>query len=405
MNVYDVRAEFQGGFAEKRGATRYIVVHHAAALYPQARGIDDVRSVAHYHVHAKRWAGIGYHICLAEETQGGAVARYNVSDLDLLRAHVAFRNHEAVAVSCLTDFGSQIPEDKWVTALAEVLRELKTFYPEAEVVGHKEIAYDASTSPDGKDWSTDCPGIRWAEWKAELLARVDGAFPRPAEQIVPHTALLSVPRAMPIQCARYILSRPHGEYSTYAVESIIVPAYFQVSRVAGVDSLLAIAQMIHETGNLTSWWSQRPRRNPAGIGVTGESRAGDPGDPAHWAWNEDRRVYYAGLSFDSWAEHGIPAHVGRLLAYALPKETPLEPGQRALLDYALGLRGLPDQLRGCAPTLDGLVGTWAVPGKRVIGGRVVTYADHLADVANRILAVDVELEPVHTASPLRRPPR
>ena len=42
-----------------------------------------------------------------------------------------------------------------------------------------------------------------------------------------------------------------------------------------LDPLVAVAQMVLETGNLTSFWSQTPRRNPAGIGVTGEPGAGD----------------------------------------------------------------------------------------------------------------------------------
>ncbi|MBN1484991.1 MAG: N-acetylmuramoyl-L-alanine amidase [Chloroflexia bacterium] len=386
MNVYNVQDEFQGGFADVRGATRYLVVHHAAALYPSDSGIDDVRIVASYHINGRRWPGIGYHICLAEEYQGGPIARYNVSDLNLQRAHVAWRNHEAIGICCLTDFGSKPPEEKWIAALTEVLRELKQLYPQAEIVGHRDIAYDAASSPDGKSWSTSCPGARWPEWKGELLARVAGGFPPPLERITPYTTLISQPRVTPVQCTRYILSRPHGDYSSYAVSAIIVPVYFRVGEIAGIDPLLAMAQMIHETGNLTSWWSQRPRRNPAGIGVTGASIAQDLGDPLHWAWNEDRQVYYAGLSFDSWAEYSIPAHIGRLLAYAMPLESPLTAEQQDLLDYALSVRPLPNDLRGCAPTLNGLVGTWASPGKQVIDGQVVTYADRLSDIANRILA-------------------
>jgi hypothetical protein len=159
------------------------------------------------------------------------------------------------------------------------------------------------------------------------------------------------------QCTHYLLSRPHGEYTAGDIERVIVPAYFWVCASAGVDPLLAIAQMIHETGNLTSYWSQRPRRNPAGIGVTGE-----PGK---------------GLSFASWDKDAIPAHVGRLLAYALEPRA-ANAAQAALIARALGYRPLPAAYRGVAPTLRGLNGRWAV------GAR---YADAIARVANAIRAM------------------
>jgi hypothetical protein len=112
----------------------------------------------------------------------------------------------------------------------------------------------------------------------------------------------------------------------------------QVCATAGVDPLIAVAQMCHETGNLTSWWAARPRRNPAGIGVTGE-----PG---------------AGLSFPTWARHAIPAHVGRLVAYATDPAN-RTPEQATLVKIAISYRALPSRLWGSAPTLAGLTGTWA----------------------------------------------
>lgn len=180
LPTHNVQAEFQGGFLARRKNTMRIAVHHAAALYRQAAGIEDVRAVAAYHTKTRGWPGIGYHICLAEETNGGRIARYNVSDLDLVRAHVAWWNDRAVGVSCLTNF-TGIPEQKWIDALAEVLAELQQRYPSAIIVGHKEIALGPQDSPDGKDWRTACPGPRWADWKPQLLARVDRLLaPTPA---------------------------------------------------------------------------------------------------------------------------------------------------------------------------------------------------------------------------------
>jgi hypothetical protein len=389
MNTYDVQHEFQGTFPNRRTTTRFLTVHHAAVFYRQEKGISHVRAAASHHVNVKEWPGIGYHICLAEETKGGPIARYNCSDLDTVRAHVGGRNSEALGICCLTNFSNHPPEQKWIDALAEVLRELKQRYPDAEIVGHRDIARAGN--------GTECPGNPWTQWKQALLARVEGGAasgaspgsePAPSQTVGTVTAgsaLLVTPEATPEQCSAYMLSRPTGEYNEHDVREVIVPAYFRVCEQAGINPLLAIAQMIHETGNLTSWWAGRPRRNPAGIGVTGETRSDDPGDPHAWAWNEERGVYAAGISFETWTDHAIPAHVGRLLAYTLPSTASLTNEQRRLIAYALGLRPLPEPLRGCAPTLDGLVGTWASPGRQMVEGREVTYAELVADIADRIL--------------------
>jgi hypothetical protein len=117
---------------------------------------------------------------------------------------------------------------------------------------------------------------------------------------------------------------------------MIAGDYFAESH--GLDPLVAASQMILETAHLTSFWSQPPRHNMAGIGVTGE-----PGK---------------GVSFPS-AHVGIRAQLGRLLAYALKPGTET-PGQRSLIEEALNFRPLVRPSR-VAPTLGGL----AVP----LGGR------------------------------------
>lgn len=182
--------------------------------------------------------------------------------------------------------------------------------------------------------------------------------------------ILGAPQASPEQCVRFINARPHGEYLDTDISNVIVPAYFQHCAPVGVDPVLLIAQMIHETGNLTSWWSQRPRRNPAGIGVTGRSSQDQPA--AAWAMRET--AWFEGVSFPTWKDDAIPAHVGRVLAYALIDEQATV-AQRDLIARALSYRPL-RRYRGEAPTLRGLNGRWAVPGR--------TYADKLAEIANAI---------------------
>jgi hypothetical protein len=156
---------------------------------------------------------------------------------------------------------------------------------------------------------------------------------------------------------------------------------------------MAIAQAIHETSErdpatdkwrpLSSWWAQRPRRNPAGLGVTGQMRATQPVDVK--AWQQDTRpqppVWRAGLAFDSW-DISSRAHIGRLLAYSVPAgaETP---AQIELINFALAFRPLPTNLRGTAPTAKMLGARfnptgrgWATPG--------TNYGEKIAQVAQEI---------------------
>jgi hypothetical protein len=166
--------------------------------------------------------------------------------------------------------------------------------------------------------------------------------------------LVAPPRATPEAFERRLLANRHGAYTDDDVRAILA-RYVLTSATAGLDPLLVVSQLVLETHNLDSFWSQRPRRNPAGIGVTGA-----PG---------------VGISFPSW-DKAVRAHVGRLLAYAIPKGSGTD-AQCALVSEALAVRGLPATRLGCAPTIRGLAGTWAAD---------MSYADKLVRIANEIQA-------------------
>ena len=189
---------------------------------------------------------------------------------------------------------------------------------------------------------------------AEEPKKKEPVQPAAAGPVTEKTALLRAAGAPQKALADRILARDHGGYTAAEVRGI-VKQYAATTKEAGLDPLLVVSQMVLETGNLTSFWSQPPRRNPAGIGVTGA-----PGK---------------GVSFSSW-DKAVRAHVGRLLAYAIAegKETP---AQRALIGEALAVRPLPKNRRGCAPKLSGLAGTWATDKK---------YAQKIARVANELRA-------------------
>lgn len=183
--------------------------------------------------------------------------------------------------------------------------------------------------------------------------RKNGATAR----ITSTSLLIAPPRATAAQFASYISARRHGGYSAANIRTI-AGLYDKTATAVGLDPLLVVAQMVLETGNLSSEWSQPPRRNPAGIGVTGA-----PGK---------------GVSFPSWSS-AVRAHVGRLLAYSLPGggETA---AQRKLIDEALEWRPLPQRLRGSSPSLNKLAGAWAADRQ---------YATKIARLANEIVKTAV----------------
>jgi len=171
--------------------------------------------------------------------------------------------------------------------------------------------------------------------------------------VTPDSALHAAARAPAEKPKQYLLARSHGEWSDDDVRTI-VDFYYTTAGAVGLDPLLVVAQLVEETGHLTSFWSQRPRRNFAGIGVTG-----NPGE---------------GVSFPD-RKTAVHAHTGRLLAYSLPEGTGNQ-AQNQLINEALSFRSLPADRFGVAPTLKGLVGTWATDAQ---------YAVNLAAVANDIL--------------------
>ena len=176
--------------------------------------------------------------------------------------------------------------------------------------------------------------------------------PEPPTKITPQTELMAEPRVTLQRLQRFEKGRDHGVYTDTQVNTIL-KKYVTLSTKVGLDPLLVVSQMLEETGHLTSAKSQPPQRNPAGIGAT------DGGAK--------------GASFATW-DNAIRAHVGRLLAYALA-EGEETPAQRALIKQALKVRDLSDDLRGHAPVLAGLAGTWATDKQ---------YAKKISKIANEI---------------------
>ena len=187
MHIFDLTREFQGHFAAVRGSTRYLVVHHAAAEYPPYFGRGDVAAIANYHL-SRGWSGIGYHEVLAQETNNGPIAAYLVSRPDTVRAHIAGRNHECFGICMAANFSRSVPPQQWLDALALRLVAAKRRWPNAQIVGHRDITLPGH--------ATSCPGDKWAAWKPMLLAQVENMLKQAGLPMPPPTKRYRARRVM-----------------------------------------------------------------------------------------------------------------------------------------------------------------------------------------------------------------
>lgn len=149
----------------------------------------------------------------------------------------------------------------------------------------------------------------------------------PIQPVTRDSLIVSPPRADVNTCIRAIQRRGTDKTYTDADVKLISLAYFTQCGRIGIDPVVALGHMILETINLRSWWSLRPRRNPASIGVTGASETSKP--DGHWSQAPDGR-WIEGMSFPTWERHAIPAHLARLVALAVP-ESQMTANQRDLV--------------------------------------------------------------------------
>ena len=118
-----------------RDITR-IVIHHSDS--PAGRG-DDAETIHHWHLD-RGWSGIGYHHVITEtgEVQNGRPHYWE-------GAHVRGFNEGSIGI-CL--IGSGDFNHAQLKALKGLLRYLVKDYPDAVIVGHRDL-----------DPNTECPGF------------------------------------------------------------------------------------------------------------------------------------------------------------------------------------------------------------------------------------------------------
>lgn len=225
-----------------------------------------------------------------------------------------------------------------------------------------------------------CPG--WAVTKDWVFAEVDGWLASQAAPDLPFFDQSPILGPWTGTAESYVqawLTRcAHTPYTPFDVRAI-AERYWNLCLLWGLEPWMVAAQVMHETDDLTSFWGLRPRRNPAGIGVDGSWSALHL---AGYLFNPQRQRWEQGLSFATWAEDAIPAHLGRLLAYALPSDQRSSLQQR-IIDRALRYRALDAQIHGSAPVWQRLGKVhnssghgWADPG--------TDYGARIAAMANRL---------------------
>jgi hypothetical protein len=175
----------------------------------------------------------------------------------------------------------------------------------------------------------------------------------------------------------YVANLRGATYKPVAIREIL--GYYQsFCQTVGLDPYLVFAQCLHETAYLRSEWSQRPRRNPAGIRVTGERKQylSYLDDPKEWQKLDDG-LYYRGLAFASWRQSAY-THIGHLLCYVY-KDSEMNTKQLYFATYSPNARKLGELgYRGVAKRLSGLNRRWAVGAY---------YADAIARLANELRKV------------------
>jgi hypothetical protein len=369
-----------------RGRETSISLHYSGVVYlDRSRGAElrRILSEAEHHL-KKNWGprgrpviygdGLMYDLVVLSD---GAIVRTRRDRRQLWHVGNADGNRESWSVHVLLGPG----QDLTPAQRASLFRLFDAIRADGQIArrnvfGHNEWPRgDGAPIPDTSyrllAGQSECPGPLLH--KHLVAYRALGDTPVAVPPYSGDSLILGQSRGTAEQAKRHLTRRARG-YTAYDV-GLIVDAYQAQGEAAGVDWFLAICQMAHETGSLTSWWCQRPRRNPAGIAVTGTVKAGTADDPPGPAWVWDGTQWREGLSFDDWRAESIPAQLGRLLAYALPAGAGT-PHQQTLITYALGLRELPARYRGIAPQLKGLNGRWAFPGP-IYGELIAKLAEEM----------------------------
>ncbi|MBK1968392.1 N-acetylmuramoyl-L-alanine amidase [Brevundimonas diminuta] len=145
-----------------RAATRYLVVHCSATRAAADIGAAEIRK---WHLQ-QNWRDIGYHYVIRRD---GTVE----TGRPLMEpgAHVQGHNHHSVGICMVGGLDPKGRAENNFTAeqfasLTELLNDLKVRWPDAEVLGHRDLSPDRNN--DGKitrnEWVKECPCFDVKPW-------------------------------------------------------------------------------------------------------------------------------------------------------------------------------------------------------------------------------------------------
>lgn len=182
---------------------------------------------------------------------------------------------------------------------------------------------------------------------------------------------------LPMQQCLYALTQKHKSTPWYTRTDFlyILGLYDRTAQLVNIHPLLAVAQMIKETAWCTSFWSRRPQRNPAGLGVTGEISKVRKDTP-DWVYNKERVRWEKGLSFSDW-KYSVNAHLAHLLTY-MYTDSQLSPAQQHLLIY--DVRAHLVTQRGHVHVLHDLDGKWNASATSKYGASIAAIANTLSTI-------------------------
>ncbi len=137
---------------EPRKSTDYIVIHCAATKASMDIGLTEIRK---WHVQDNGWRDVGYHYIIRRNGE----VELGRSNRDT-GAHAAGYNHKSVS-SCMVggmaednSAENNFTAQQW-TALLDLVKQLKSNYPDADVIGHNEISEKECPSFDVQKWKGD----------------------------------------------------------------------------------------------------------------------------------------------------------------------------------------------------------------------------------------------------------
>jgi hypothetical protein len=233
-----------------------------------------------------------------------------------------------------------------------------------------------------KGYKIDPSGITDAEfyaWRAKLAPVEVPAAPGPRQYNAESSFIGAAPPYDPAWAVtKIITNNPYCQYNSADVRAI-VNLYVTYATQAGLDWWLVLCQNMHETGRLSSWWSARPRRNPAGIGVNGRISTVKPAE-AGWEYHEIDKVWKKGLTFISWRQ-AVQVHVGHLLCYVYTDEE-MSPEQLRMSAVSPNKPFIPSSYRGSTKQISGLTQRWAY--SKVLPPVERQYHNRICAMANTI---------------------